>query len=73
MAFATQNRSATAGLQLEISAAVYALITRFADHRAYKRTVAELSKLGPAELKDLGLDRSNIRAAASAAVYGTRA
>lgn len=73
MAIATHNRSATSGLQLEISAAVYAVMNRIADYRAYKRTVAELSKLGPAELKDLGLDRSNIRAAANAAVYGTRA
>ena len=73
MAFATDKRSTTSALQIEISAAVYALINRIADYRAYRRTVAELSELGPKELSDLGLSRSEIPAAASRAVYGTRA
>ncbi|MEO3416410.1 DUF1127 domain-containing protein [Roseovarius sp. CAU 1744] len=73
MAFATEKHGATSALQIEISAAVYALMTRIADYRAYRRTVAELSKLGNNELADLGLSRSGIIAAASEAVYGTRA
>lgn len=73
MASATQSRSAQNALQIEISAGIYALMTRIADYRAYRRTVAELRALGDRELSDLGLSRSGIRAAAITAVYGTRA
>lgn len=73
MAFANVTRSADRGLNIEISAAVYALINRIADYRAYRRTVAELSVLGGSELADLGLNRSSIHAAAYEAVYGKRA
>lgn len=72
MAFATENR-ALSGLNLEISRGVYTLMSRVADYRAYRRTVAELRALSDHELVDLGLSRSGIRAAAVKAVYGTRA
>lgn len=45
---------------------------RFAKWRLYRRTLAELSEITPRELADLGLSRSNLRAAAYEAVYGTR-
>ena len=44
MAFATENR-ALSGLNLEISRGVYTLMSRVADYRAYRRTVAELRAL----------------------------
>ena len=71
MAFATDTRTATGGLKLDLSASIYALMNRVADYRAYNRTVAELSKLSNRDLTDLGLSRSSIRAAAHAAVYGS--
>lgn len=73
MAFATQTHTANRGLKTDLSAAVYALVNRIADYRAYRRTVSELSELSALELADLGLSRSGIRAAAYEAVYGQRA
>ncbi len=73
MAFATEKRSTASDLQIEISAAVYGLMARVSDYRAYRRTVAELSNLGTSELADLGLVRADIHAAARKAVYGTKA
>lgn len=73
MAFATETRTATSGLKLDLSAAIYALMNRIADYRAYNRTVAELSNLSNRELADLGLSRASIRSAATQAVYGTAA
>ncbi len=72
MAFAQQNRTVTGGLSLDLSAKIYALMTRFEEYRAYRRTVSELSKLNRAELADLGLSHANIESAAHQAVYGTR-
>ena len=70
MAFATDTRSSTAALKLDLSAAVYALMQRVVDYRAYRQTVNALSDLTNSELADLGLNRSTIRAAAIKAVYG---
>ena len=42
----------------------------FAMHRQYRKTVSELSALTGRELADLGLDASNVHAAAYEAVYG---
>ncbi len=39
-------------------------------NRQYRKTVSELSALTSAELADLGLSRSSIRATAYMAVYG---
>ncbi|SLN30204.1 hypothetical protein PEL8287_01402 [Roseovarius litorisediminis] len=73
MAFATNTTSATRGLSEDFSAAIYALLQRAADYRAYRRTVRELSALGAAELADLGMHRSEVRRVASEAVYGKSA
>lgn len=73
MAFATETRTATGGLSLDLSAAIYALMTRISNYRAYNRTVAELSQLNSRELADLGLNHGSIRAAAHEAVYGAGA
>ena len=73
MAFATETRTAHGGLKTDLSAAIYALMNRMADYRAYRRTVAELSELGALELADLGLTRATIRATAHEAVYGKHA
>ncbi len=72
MLFTNQTRSAIGGLALDLSANIYALVTRFEDFRAYRRTVSELSKLNRAELADLGMSPSNIESVAHQAVYGTR-
>lgn len=72
MAFATHTRTATGGLKLDLSAAIYALINRVRDYRAYHRTIGELSALSTKELADLGLNRSSIESTAYEAVYGTR-
>ena len=73
MAFATETRAATGSLKLDLSAAIYSLMTRAADYRAYRRTVTELSRLNARELADLGLNRGSIHSAAHDAVYGTGA
>jgi len=46
------------------------LAERFRLWRDYRATLAELSELSPHELSDIGLDRSQISAAARQAVYG---
>ncbi|MFD1159859.1 DUF1127 domain-containing protein [Roseovarius aestuarii] len=73
MAFATDTRTATGGLKIELSAAIYRLMARVTDYRSYRRTVSALSDLGSRELADLGLSRASIHSTAYSAVYGTRA
>ena len=45
---------------------------RFADYRAYRHAVNELSLLSAHDLADLGLHRSEIQRVAYELVYGTR-
>ncbi len=56
----------------EVHRLVNAAMQRFTTYRAYRRTVQELSGLSNHALADLGLDRSEIRRAASDSVYGAR-
>lgn len=70
MAFVTQNRSGLSALTLDISSKAYHALQAFEDYRAYRKTVAELSRLNARQLADLGLSRSGIRATAHEAIYG---
>lgn len=45
---------------------------RSAQHRAYKETVAELSKLTDKELRDIGLSRGDIHSIAMETHYDNR-
>lgn len=45
------------------------LSKRWADHRLYARTVAELNDLNDHELRDLGLSRFSIKQVALESVY----
>lgn len=51
---------------------INAAMQRLAQHRAYRRTIHELSELSAHDLADLGLNRSEIRRVAYESVYGTR-
>lgn len=70
MAHANQTRAAATTLSVELSAVIYHAYQRLVDYRAYRRTVAELSKLSNSDLADLGMTRTTINAAARKAVYG---
>lgn len=70
MAIGHETRTTQSALALEISAFVHHLVQAAHDHRAYRQTLRELSRLDDAALADLGLHRSGIRAAAREAVYG---
>ncbi|WP_210877981.1 DUF1127 domain-containing protein [Roseovarius autotrophicus] len=64
--------SAAASVGEELRRAVNAAMQRLADHRAYRRTIRELSDLSTHDLADLGLHRSEIRRVAYETVYGHR-
>ena len=75
MAFVNATRTGTN--DLGIAVAVYGLISRisalserYSDYRAYRTTVAELSKLSDRDLADIALNRSMIHSVAHEAVYG---
>ncbi len=70
MAFAALNRTGLNALNIEISATVYRGLQRIEEYRAYRRTVAELSRLDARQLADLGLHRSGIRSVARETIYG---
>lgn len=42
----------------------------FNNWRKYRQTVAELGRMSPRELRDLGIDRGEIRDVARAAIVG---
>ncbi|MBE0454568.1 MAG: DUF1127 domain-containing protein [Roseovarius sp.] len=66
------RHSAAASVGEELRRAVNAAMQRLADHRAYRRTIHELSDLSTHDLADLGLHRSEIRRVAYETVYGHR-
>ena len=68
MTFVTATRRAAS--DIDIAAYVYHLIGRFADYRAYRKTVTELNKLSSRDLADLGFSRASIHSVAYEAVYG---
>ena len=69
MAFVTNTRRIEAGITERIAQIFHRVITRAHNHRVYRKTLAELSVLGPNELADIGLHRANIRSAAYQAAY----
>ncbi|UYV36022.1 DUF1127 domain-containing protein [Rhodobacteraceae bacterium D3-12] len=73
MAFAdTAKSSRVAHGVASFAPQLAALAERFGKWRLYHRTISELSDISPRDLAELGLSRSNLRAAAYEAVYGTR-
>jgi uncharacterized protein YjiS (DUF1127 family) len=56
----------------DLSAWLYGLALRFADHRLFRRSVSELYDLSIRELADLGLHRGEIKRVAYETVYGQR-
>lgn len=73
MTYITQNRSGLDALKLDISAAIFGLMQRMEERRAYRQTVAELRRLDARQLADLGLHYSEIKRAARETVYGVSA
>ncbi len=65
MAYYTQSHAASGSLIERALAATATLFDtaaqRYAKHRVYRETYAELAALGDRELNDLGLSRSMIR------------
>lgn len=73
MAFAdTAKSSRVAHGVASLAPQLATLAERFGKWRLYRRTLNELSDISPRDLAELGLSRSNLRAAAYEAVYGTR-
>ncbi|MGB0960969.1 MAG: DUF1127 domain-containing protein [Halocynthiibacter sp.] len=73
MAHVNTVRTHDFGLLEGISSYFTALNASFAQYRAYRQTVAELSELSNRELADLGLSRSGIKRIALESVYGKNA
>ena len=55
----------------KFSAMVETVRTSIAQHRTYRRTLAELENLGRRELNDLGLNKHGLHKIAYEAAYGT--
>ena len=70
MTFATFHRAGSSALHMQLSSALYHMAQRFDDYRQFRRTVAELRDLNNAQLKDMGLNRSEMVRVAHEAVYG---
>ena len=69
MAYLTQTQAGSES-RVETSKALWSsLTTRIAEYRAYRRTLAELRTLSPAELNDLGLNQTMLKSVAMEAVY----
>ena len=71
MAMATKIHAGGSGIALLVSSGLYGLMRRLDKRRTYRRTVAELSRLGDRELNDLGISRHDITRVARSAAYGT--
>jgi len=70
MAYIAGNRSNTISLGERLNEIFVDFAASYTAWRLYRRTLAELQDLSARELTDLGLDRSNLRAAAYEAAYG---
>ena len=58
------------GIVAHVVETAKSLAARYAQHRAYRTTLNELSVLNSHELADLGLNRSMLRQVALEAAYG---
>ncbi len=58
------------GILARVVETANSLAVRYAQHRAYRNTLNELSALSGHELADLGLNRSMLQRVAQDAVYG---
>lgn len=58
------------GIVARVVETAKSLASRYAQHRAYRETLNELSTLSGRELADLGINRSMLRRVALEAVYG---
>lgn len=75
MAYTASHNTGTAGGKIAAGMTGFAgvietLVTRAARYRLYRKTLRELSDVSAQDLRDLGLSRANLRAAAYQAVYG---
>ena len=71
MAMMTETRTAPIADGGFFSRMIAGLTTRYAQHAAYRRCMAELSALSDRDLRDLGLHRSMIRSIAREEAYRT--
>ncbi len=65
-----QGRSRASALETAVDAGLAHVRTAWEQSRRYRRTLAELRSLSPRMLRDLDLDRRDLRAFAHRAVYG---
>ncbi|QGX98945.1 DUF1127 domain-containing protein [Roseovarius faecimaris] len=70
MTFVAQHNTGFACLKLDIAAAIYAVMQRYDDYRAYRETLNQLRDLDDRQLADLGISRSEIAATAHKAAFG---
>lgn len=70
MAMATKIHAGGSGIALLVGSGLHGLMRRLEERRTYRRTVAELSRLGDRELNDLGISRYDITRVARSAAYG---
>ena len=70
MAYITETHGLTASILSRVSDVFGELAKTVADARALQKTFAELDRMSPRELDDLGIDRSQIGQIAREAVYG---
>lgn len=70
MTYVTHTNTGLAALKLDISAAIYSVMQRYDDYRAYRETLVQLRELDDSQLADLGLNRSDIARTAHEAVFG---
>lgn len=66
----TQGRSLASTLEAGLGTAIDRARTAWMQHRAYRRTLAELRQLSDQELNDLNFSRGDLSAIAYRDVYG---
>ena len=66
----THGRSRASALEAGVDAVLDRIRTAWRQHRAFRRTLAELRGLSPRVLRDLNFNRGDLSAIAHREVYG---